>query len=369
MSDGDNSTTGRHGRRDSSAPDGTSDTNQWLTRSARPSPGAAPWERGGVGDGEDATASSAPGNHTDGVTVADLIAKLNGDQAVPPELKRHPPEAATPPTPPAPPTDVIAAVPAMYPGTPEPGRDDIHAVRDWPMDPAVEAAYPDSPDTEVIPVTPAGLTELPDLALVHRPGRVPPSHISSGRLRTDQRHPHRGRHRTMIAGRAIAAMIAVLALALTGGAWQWQSAKNNMLNRVSALDPDSRDILDAERTVRRRELPDRRRGQPHRREQRHGRGHHRRRCRREVGHRDAGEHPREPGTRCGRVLSARPGHRADGVRAVESRDRRIRPDHRSRVTDVRGRRGLHRVQAELRVCRRWTQVPGQGRSRNCPACP
>src|SRR6476620_9873262 len=73
MSDGDNSTTGRHGQRGSSAPDGTSDTNQWLTRSARPSPGAAPWERGRAGDGEDATASSAPGNHTDGITVAVLI--------------------------------------------------------------------------------------------------------------------------------------------------------------------------------------------------------------------------------------------------------------------------------------------------------
>ena len=48
----------------------------------------------------------------------------------------------------------------------------------------------------------------------------------------------------MLAGRALAAVIAVLALALTGMAWQWQSAKNNMLNRVSALDPGSRDILD-----------------------------------------------------------------------------------------------------------------------------
>ena len=36
----------------------------------------------------------------------------------------------------------------------------------------------------------------------------------------------------------------MLALALTGAAWQWQSAKNNLLNRISALDPDSRDILD-----------------------------------------------------------------------------------------------------------------------------
>jgi LCP family protein required for cell wall assembly len=33
-------------------------------------------------------------------------------------------------------------------------------------------------------------------------------------------------------------------LVLTGGAWQWQTAKNNLLNRVSALDQDSRDIVD-----------------------------------------------------------------------------------------------------------------------------
>lgn len=36
-------------------------------------------------------------------------------------------------------------------------------------------------------------------------------------------------------GRVAAALIAVSALALTG-AWQWQSMKNNSLNKVSALD-------------------------------------------------------------------------------------------------------------------------------------
>lgn len=36
----------------------------------------------------------------------------------------------------------------------------------------------------------------------------------------------------------------MLALVLTGGAWQWQSSKNNSMNRVSALDQDSRDIVD-----------------------------------------------------------------------------------------------------------------------------
>ena len=238
------------------------------------------------------------------------------------------------------------------------------------MDPAVDAAYPDSPDTEVIPVTPAGMR--PNCRIwpwSTDAGRVPPSHIGSDRLRTDQRSPapgpppdddRRACHRRRDRGAGACSHRRGVAVAVG----EEQHAQPGLRAR-SRFPRHPR----PERTVRRRELPDRRRGQPHRREQRHGGGHHRRRCRRKVGHRDAGEHPREPGTRCGRVLSARPGHRADGVRAVESRDRRIRPDHRPRVTDVRGRRGVHRVQAELRVRRRWTQVPGQGRFRNCPACP
>jgi LCP family protein required for cell wall assembly len=48
----------------------------------------------------------------------------------------------------------------------------------------------------------------------------------------------------MVMGRVAAALIAVLALALTGAAWQWQASKNNSLNKVAALDPNSRDIVD-----------------------------------------------------------------------------------------------------------------------------
>ena len=59
-----------------------------------------------------------------------------------------------------------------------------------------------------------------------------------------------------------------------------------------------------QRTVRRRELPDRRRRQPLRRERRHGRRRHRGRRRRAVRHRDAGQHPGQPRTRCGGVVSA-----------------------------------------------------------------
>ncbi|MFI5510139.1 LCP family protein [Mycobacterium sp. NPDC051804] len=240
MSDGDNATPGRHGRDESSSPDGPSETHQWLTRSAQPSPGAAPWERARVSGDDESAAESTPGNHTDGVTVADLIAKLNGAQAVPSELKRHRPEVTAqppaPPTsapPPAPPTEIIDAVPAY-------GR---HERPDEPhLEAPIEAPeVEDYFDTEIIPAVDA---ELPDLTSAHRPGRVPPSHIGSGRRRTDEHHPRRGHRRSMVVGRVVTALIAVLALALTGGAWQWQSAKNNMLNRISALDPDSRDILD-----------------------------------------------------------------------------------------------------------------------------
>ena len=50
--------------------------------------------------------------------------------------------------------------------------------------------------------------------------------------------------RALIAGRTAAALIAVCALAVTGAAWQWQTAKNKLLNTIAALDPGSSDIRD-----------------------------------------------------------------------------------------------------------------------------
>ena len=213
MSDGDNATPGLPGF---GGPASSGDDNQWLTRSPRPSPGAAPWERRSASDSDDAEPA---GNHTDGVTVADLIAKVHGHASVPDELKRPRPEPKPDPPPPAPPTEIIEAV--------------------W--EPAV--ADSDNDDTEVFPVASAALSDLPDLARLRRGQRVAPSHVGTGKG-TDQTKPRKGRRKTMVAGRAAAALIAASALAMTGGAWQWQSSKNNMLNKVSALDPDSRDIVD-----------------------------------------------------------------------------------------------------------------------------
>ena len=224
MSDGDNATPGLPGR--PGPPDGVGD-NQWLTRSPRRSPGAAPWERSGSSESEDSGSediekAGQTGNHTDGVTVADLIAKVHGDSSVPEELRRTRPEPEV--EPPASPTEVFAAV-----SEPPPRYS--------------RALDPDSVDTDVIPTASVQPSDLPDLASVHRPGRVLPSRVGTGGG-TDKPKPRRRRSKTMVAGRVAAALIAVLALAMTGAAWQWQSSKNNMLNKVSALDPNSRDIVD-----------------------------------------------------------------------------------------------------------------------------
>lgn len=201
MSDGDNATPGR--------PDPAPGDNDWLTRSGRPAPGAAPWERRGT--------PPATGNHTDGVTVADLIAKLAADKPDSTGGSRHraEPEAPTPDAPPesaAEITDPVAPVEAVI-FEPEPRRD------------------PTEPPTEVMYVPSAYAPELPDLAAVRRP------------LHTAR--PHARAHRNArTAGRVAAALAAICALLLTGGAWQWQSMKNRSLNTVAALDPNSRDIVD-----------------------------------------------------------------------------------------------------------------------------
>src|SRR4051794_3063429 len=213
MSDGDNATPGLPG-----APGPPGGDNRWLTRSPRPSLGAAPWERNGNSDSGETDKAEQTGSHTDGVTVADLIAKVQGASSVPEELKRArpEPEPQVPPPPPAPPTDVIAAV----------------------------SADPDDPATEIIPVVAGDASEGPDLAALRPRERGQPSRVGTGRGK-GQSEPRKGRRsKTVMAGRAAAALIAASALVLTGGAWQWQSSKNNMLKQVSALDPGSRDIMD-----------------------------------------------------------------------------------------------------------------------------
>jgi LCP family protein required for cell wall assembly len=222
MSDGDSATPGLPG---SPGPADPADDNQWLTRTPRPSPGAAPWERSRSSESDDPEPATPTGNHTDGVTVADLIAKVHGHDRVPDELKRPRPEPEAESEPPAP-----------VPPAPAPPTEIIEVV--W--DPVTSDSEGD--DTEVFPVALAP-SDMPDLARLRRGDRVSPSRVGNGRTAEQTKTRRRGR-KTMAAGRMAAALIAASALALTGGAWQWQSSKNDMLNKVSALDPESRDILD-----------------------------------------------------------------------------------------------------------------------------
>ncbi|MEB3061809.1 LCP family protein [[Mycobacterium] zoologicum] len=221
-------------------------------------PGPAPWERW-----QDASnAAPAPSNDapdpsrpegepsrrrnggTGSVSVADLIARVNAD--APPSggrtRRRAPEEPETPQGPEAPPAQ--QRPPAPRPRvSPEPAEieypselpdlDRIHRPRRAPVD-------LDSLWDEVEAPT----TRLPDVAAEIPPVRIEP--IPPVRTTPIPDPPHQQQHhRTLLAGRLVAAMMAVLALVLTGSAWQWSSSKNRSLNHVSALDPDSHDILDA----------------------------------------------------------------------------------------------------------------------------
>lgn len=296
MSDGDNATPGRRHR----SPEEQSD-NQWLTRSPRPLPGAAPWERQDRLLPDDSPPDEPTGSHTDGVTVADLIAKVAGTGFTPTRHRLEPDDADDPddsadfgdaepaystetvPEPesepePEPaysrpqvpdPTDVIPAVrlPEDYPEAfpedfphndaeafPEPFGEPFETFEapfDAPYEPAAEhhTGETDSTRTDVLPAVQVYDYDVARSRPSWRAGRVAPNEhdaddLADGWDEADYEPRPPRNHRVMLAGRAIAAMIAVLTLVLTGGAWQWQSSKNNSLNKVAALDPNSRDILD-----------------------------------------------------------------------------------------------------------------------------
>nr|WP_313777267.1 LCP family protein [Mycobacterium sp.] len=216
MSDGDNATPG--------PPDAASGAdNQRVTRSSQSKPGATPWERTQGAQSRDLrpeTAAGVGGNHADAVTVADLIAKLAADRPARKRTSRHRAEAEARDVPHAPaPESATEITDPSEAAILEPASFEYEGRRQ-PVEPVTEAMQ-------------AYAAEVPDLTAARpRP------------LRTSHADPAR-HHTARTVGRVGAALIATFALLLTGGAWQWQSMKNNSLNRVSALDPNSRDIMDA----------------------------------------------------------------------------------------------------------------------------
>jgi LCP family protein required for cell wall assembly len=128
----------------------------------------------------DAAVPGTSGHHTEGIAVADVLAKVTGSSRLAP-ITRH---RAHPPG-------------AHPPGADSPGADS-----------------PDAGADATVPISVAA------------------------RARNRRRRP------ALLAARSAAVLIAVSTLVVTGAAWQWQSAKNSLLNTIAALDPNSSDIRD-----------------------------------------------------------------------------------------------------------------------------
>ncbi|OBF56313.1 transcriptional regulator [Mycobacterium sp. 852002-50816_SCH5313054-b] len=206
--------------------DGGTDATPDHRRTPQPRLGSAPWERFGEPPTDDGVhrwqaepaliepAAGEPekaGCHADGgLTVADLIAKVGAPSATRPSHRRAAP------------------------------------------DPEAAGAAPDLPvelqDTQVIETPAYSLgSELPDLEPANYPNddEFDTSAPASERApKSRESKPKSRRRAILVAARSAAALSAVLALALTGGAWQWSASKNNRLNMISALDQNSSDIRD-----------------------------------------------------------------------------------------------------------------------------
>ncbi len=231
--------------RDRTTPGEGDGDNPWVTRTTRASgPVRAPWERAGLAEQPDDEMSGSHGGG--GVTVAELIARLSGGSAASPSQAIEAPAPAKAPEPqqrapkpvpprPEPKPEPITAAPA--PAADEPARSTRRRLE---SDPATEVfgALPMAPaDPVALPERPRAVVRTDVRNYIDHPER--PTHA-------DAPPPvdHHTRHRFAIAGRIVIALAAVIALSMTGAAWQWQNIKNNKMNRISALDLNSRDIVD-----------------------------------------------------------------------------------------------------------------------------
>ena len=252
MSDGDNATPGHR------PSEGDDDGEQHLMTMSPPGP--VHWEQWHNPSPEAAAQRRSPLRRHQGgetsVSVADLIARVNAEA---PQSARRGQTRHDIPEPP------LGPVPADHHA--HQSDDDVHesdhvhesSHRAHLADIVYRSEVPDldrihgtsprrTPTTPEQMATTAGAAAqaaqaaqaLPDIAPQVPPGRVHPDHP----VTTGEPEPH-PKHRGALAGRALAAMMAILALVLTGSAWQWSASKNHKFNHVSALDPNSHDILDA----------------------------------------------------------------------------------------------------------------------------
>ncbi|WP_327143513.1 LCP family protein [Nocardia sp. NBC_01327] len=112
------------------------------------------------------------------------------------------------------------------------------AKRPKPIRVTAQVESPADYPTTALPTADPAATPPPATALPAPVGAKPLSRLAAGRMRK-----HR---RLRLAGRAALAMFAVIAMLITGGGWSYLRAKDNNFQQVSALEPDSPDVVDAD---------------------------------------------------------------------------------------------------------------------------
>ncbi|MEE6175126.1 LCP family protein [Mycobacterium sp. 050134] len=191
------------------------DLHRWQAEPFADTP-TGPAEAQPESEAEETDAATA-GCHTDGaLTVAELIAKIGG-------------------------------------ATPKPATH-RHVTADEDPAPQLPVELQDTQVIDAVPYSLGVVSELPDLSALNYPGdddQPEPDGPRRGLRRrkraaatADAAQSGQRRRPILIAGRSLAALFAVLAVAMTGGAWQWSTSKNARLNTISALDPHSSDIRD-----------------------------------------------------------------------------------------------------------------------------
>ena len=276
MSDGDNDATPDRRRASSTGSD-----DDFTTPKSQSMPGAAPWERFSTSSSDDELSrwSAGPLKRPDAAHDTPHVPETEAGPALEdgqspehrrgreprrrrPQRRRSDRQTRRHPSRPARPSPCRRRRRRDATGEPpSPTRPDDRA----PIDDS-----DDDLDTQIIP-TPAYslqlLSELPDLGTTNYPrdssearrirpgvtgarprrkrlGKTSAPKSSARAPKTREPKAKARRRPILIAGRSMAALIALLALVATGGAWQWSASKNDQLNTVSALDPGSADIVD-----------------------------------------------------------------------------------------------------------------------------
>ena len=240
MSDGDNDATPDHRRTPGAA------NGQQASPGPQSALGAAPWERFSEPPSDqnayrwqaappfaqpvesEAGETEKGGSHAGGgLTVADLIAKLGAPM---PDRSGHHHVAPDTESSEAAPDLPVDEQPTQLIDTPAYLLDAVSELPDLYATDYPDDEYPDDDE--------------PEFDLIEAPTAARPATASKKAAKTREPKPKSRRRPMLLAARSLTALFAVLALALTGGAWQWSTSKNARLNIISALDPNSSDIRD-----------------------------------------------------------------------------------------------------------------------------